>query len=231
MKKVLLVEDDPGITDLLMLHFIPPAYELTAVNDGKLGLELASEGIFDLVIVDWTLPGLDGLEICRRIREEKRPCAILMLTSRSEEIDKVLALELGADDYVTKPFSIRELVARSKALIRRSEFVPQPSAEAIRTISVKDLTVDQELRKATLKNERLDLTPKEFDLLFLLVSNPGKAFSRQELLEKVWGYTFNGYEHTVTSHVNRLRIKIETDLNDPRYILTAWGVGYRFMEC
>jgi len=229
MKNILLVEDDPEITKLLQLHYKEPNYALTATASGSAGLEKALNGNFDLIILDLTLPDMDGMEVCKGIRDHKVSSAILMLTSKSEEIDKVLALELGADDYVTKPFGIRELMARSKALIRRSEQAPQHTPEQETEIIVKDLAIDQNLRKASLKGTRLELTPKEFDLLVLLASNPGKAFTRQELLEQVWGYTFSGYEHTVTAHVNRLRIKIEANLDEPEYILTSWGIGYRFI--
>lgn len=231
MKNILLVEDDPEITKLLQLHYKEPNYRLTSTDSGKDGLEKALAGNFDLIILDLTLPDMDGMEVCRGIRDNKISSAILMLTSKSEEIDKVLALELGADDYVTKPFGVRELMARSKALIRRTEQVPNSVIpEPVKEIIVKDLAIDLSLRKASLKGERLELTPKEFDLLVLLASHPGKAFTRQELLEQVWGYTISGYEHTVTSHINRLRIKIEADLDQPEYILTSWGVGYRFIE-
>jgi len=229
MKDILLVEDDSEIAQLLQLHYTEPNYRLTHTFSGKEGLEKALTGTFDLIILDLTLPDLDGMEICKGIRNHKISSAILMLTSKSEEIDKVLALELGADDYVTKPFGIRELMARSKALIRRGEQLLQPALESAKEITVKDLTIDLNLRKASLKATRLELTHKEFDLLVILASNPGKAFTRQELLEQVWGYTFSGYEHTVTAHVNRLRIKIEADLDQPEYILTSWGIGYRFI--
>lgn len=229
MKDILLVEDDPEITQLLQLHYKEPNYRLTHTYSGTEGLEKALTGKFDLIILDLTLPDMDGMEVCKGIRDHKVTSAILMLTSKSEEIDKVLALELGADDYVTKPFGIRELMARSKALIRRAEQGSQHIAELAKEIAIKELTIDLNLRKASLKGTRLELTPKEFDLLVLMASNPGKAFTRQELLEQVWGYTFSGYEHTVTAHVNRLRIKIETDLDQPEYILTSWGIGYRFI--
>jgi two-component system alkaline phosphatase synthesis response regulator PhoP len=215
MKHILLIEDDPGITQLLLLHYKEPNYTLTATASGSDGLEKALAGNFDLVILDLTLPDMDGMEVCKGIRDNRISSAILMLTSKSEEIDKVLALELGADDYVTKPFGIRELMARTKALIRRSEQAPQHAPEHDKEIIIKDLAIDLNLRKASLNGSRIELTPKEFDLLVLLASNPGKAFTRQELLEQVWGYSFSGYEHTVTAHINRLRIKIETDLDRP----------------
>jgi len=229
MKDILLVEDDPEIAKLLQLHYKEPHYRLTHTDSGKEGLEKALTGKFDLIILDLTLPDMDGMEVCKGIRDHNVPTAILMLTSKSEEIDKVIALELGADDYVTKPFGLRELMARSKALIRRAELVPQPTVEPAKEIMIKDLAIDLNLRKASLKGTRLDLTHKEFDLLVILASNAGKSFTRQELLEEVWGYTFSGYEHTVTAHVNRLRIKIEPDLNQPEYLLTSWGIGYRFI--
>jgi DNA-binding response OmpR family regulator len=153
-----------------------------------------------------------------------------MLTSLGEEADKVQGLELGADDYITKPFSILELMARTKALLRRTEQNKPEDPDTPKEISFKDIHIDKVKRKATIRNERLDLTPKEFDLLYLLASNPGKSFSRFELLELIWGFAFEGYEHTVTAHINRLRIKIEPDLSKPEYILTSWGIGYRFSE-
>jgi two-component system, OmpR family, alkaline phosphatase synthesis response regulator PhoP len=229
MKNILLVEDDPEITKLLQLHYKEPNYTLTTTPSGKEGLEKALTASFDLIILDLTLPDMDGMEVCKGVRDHKVSSAILMLTSKSEEIDKVLALELGADDYVTKPFGVRELMARSKALIRRSEQATQHIPEQDNEIVVKDLAIDLNLRKASLNGSRLELTPKEFDLLVLLATHPGKAFTRQELLEQVWGYTFSGYEHTVTAHINRLRIKIEANLDDPEYILTSWGIGYRFI--
>ena len=155
-----------------------------------------------------------------------------MLTSRAEEIDKLLALELGADDYVTKPFSIRELMARVKALLRRSEqpYASQSSADNASDIHIRDLYINKEKRQVLLNHHLLELTVKEFDLLCLLAGNRGKTFRRQQMLEDVWGYSFKGYEHTVTSHINRLRMKIEPDINEPVYILTTWGVGYRFTD-
>ena len=148
----------------------------------------------------------------------------------TEETDKVLALEIGADDYVTKPFGILEVLARVKALLRRAHHNGTGEVDENKEVIIKDIVINANKRKATIRGERLDLTPKEFDLLLLLASNPGKTFSRHELLEKVWGYAFAGYEHTITSHINRLRIKIEADLNHPKYILTSWGTGYRFSE-
>ncbi len=178
------------------------------------------------------LPDIDGIEICKWIRQRKIVTPVIMLTSRAEEIDKVLALELGADDYVTKPFSIRELMARVRAMLRRLEqpYATQNGANAASEIHIKNLFINKEKRQVMVSDNHLELTVKEFDLLYLLATNQGKTFSRQQMLEDVWGYSFKGYEHTVTSHINRLRMKIEPDINEPVYILTTWGVGYRFTE-
>jgi len=175
------------------------------------------------------LPDIDGFDVCRQLRAEKIKTPILMLTARSEEIDKIIGLETGADDYLTKPFSVRELVARVKAILRRAEINLDKSSED-KVIEYGELFIDPTKRKALLGGAKLELTPKEFDLLFLFVSNPGKSYSREALLQKVWGHEFRGYEHTVNSHINRLRAKIEPDISKPTYILTTWGVGYRFTD-
>lgn len=230
MHHILLAEDDPEIVNLLKLNFDTAVYDLTIAGNGSAALQKAAAMNFHLIILDIMLPGIDGIEVCKRLREKNITTPVMMLTSRSEEIDKVLALELGADDYVTKPFSIRELMARVKAILRRAETNAPTSSEVISEIKAGDIYINREKMKATLKGERLDLTAKEFELLYLLASNRGKTFSRQELLEMIWGYSFAGYEHTVTSHINRLRMKIEPDIQQPLYILTTWGVGYRFAE-
>lgn len=230
MKKVLIVEDDEEITNLLMLHFNASLFDLKTCSNGKEAIEKVSNDLFDLIILDITLPDLNGMQICKMLREKNITSPIMMLTCRAEESDKVLALELGADDYVTKPFGILELIARSKALIRRAEQNHINGDKKKQEIISKEIVIDKDKRKACIRGERMDLTPKEFDLLYLLASSPGKTFTRQELLERVWGYAFAGYEHTITAHINRLRIKIETDLSHPAYILTSWGTGYRFSE-
>lgn len=230
MKKILLVEDDPEITKLLKLHFNPQLYNLASSATGKDALKLVTEGKFDLIILDITLPDIGGMELCKTFRETNQNTPIMMLTCRGEETDKVLALELGADDYVTKPFGILELLARTKALLRRSDQMHSEAVNQPECLASKDLVIDINKRKATVRGERMELTNKEFDLLVLLAKHPGKVFSRYELLELVWGVAFSGYEHTITSHINRLRIKIETNLQHPEYILTAWGTGYRFAE-
>jgi two-component system alkaline phosphatase synthesis response regulator PhoP len=230
MKNILLVEDDFEIRELLKLHFDTQLYNLTSSATGKDALQQAAEENFDLIILDITLPDINGMELCKTFRENNRQTPIMMLTCRGEETDKVLALELGADDYVTKPFGILELLARTKALLRRAGQVHAEKLHQDDCIIFKDLVIDVDKRKATVRGERMELTNKEFDLLVLLAKNPGKTFSRHDLLEIIWGVAFAGYEHTITSHINRLRIKIETNLQHPEYILTAWGTGYRFSE-
>ncbi len=229
MKNILLVEDDPQITNLLSLHLHEPFYRVTACDRGVVALERLAGSTFHLVILDIMLPDLSGIEICRRIRERNERMPILMLSSLSEETDKVTALELGADDYLTKPFGVFELMARVKALMRRGNEGDEPVVgEGV--LKMKELVIDREKKKVTIRGQRLELTPKEFDLLVLMASHPGKTFSRHELLEMIWGFAFQEYEHTVTSHINRLRIKLEKNLNKPEYILTTWGTGYRFAE-
>jgi len=232
MKKVLVVEDDRDMVQLLEIHLKDLDCELDLAYDGQTGLEKALSYDYDLMVLDVMLPGPDGLEICRQVRAREKSNPILMLTARSEEIDKVLGLEMGADDYLTKPFSIREFLARVKALFRRVErFQPQANADQAESVlSFGDLMIDLDKRKVTIKGQRVELSPKEFDLLGLLAANPGKSYDRARILNLVWGYDFEGYEHTVNSHINRLRRKIEPNLQIPTYILTSWGIGYRFNE-
>jgi len=233
MKKVLVVEDDPNIVNLLEIHLQDLDCEVDKAMDGKLGLEKGLNNKYDLILLDVMLPYKDGIEICRTLRAKDIQTPILILTARSEEIDKVLGLEMGADDYITKPFSIREFIARVKAIFRRMDLME--SAKETKVVSntkldFGDLKIDTDLRKVTIKSERVELSPKEFELLTLLASNPGKSYDRSKLLNLVWGYDFDGFEHTVNSHINRLRNKIEPDIQKPTYILTTWGVGYRFNE-
>ncbi len=225
---ILLVEDEPDIADLLSLHLGDLGYRIDAVADGALALQKAYAEAYALIILDLMLPGMNGLEVCKQLRASQRTTPILMLTAKSEEVDKVLGLELGADDYVTKPFSIRELIARIRALLRRVE-LDQPEVEAGEVV-FGDLLIEPSKRKVRVAGEPVELTAKEFDLLTLFALHPGRAFSRQELLDKVWGYQYAGYSHTVNSHINRLRSKIEPDPASPQYVQTVWGVGYRFAE-
>lgn len=228
-KKVLIVEDDQDISELLEIHLKDLFCEVSIEGNGQKGYDLAKSELFDLIILDINLPDKNGLDICRDLRNQKVKTPILMLTARSEEIDKILGLETGADDYLTKPFSVREFIARVKAIFRRIEMITSTDDDDER-IQIQGLDIDKGKRKVLKNGERIDLTPKEFDLLFLLANHQGKSYTRERLLSLVWGYEFNGYEHTVNSHVNRLRAKIEDDLNDPKYIMTTWGIGYRFND-
>jgi DNA-binding response OmpR family regulator len=232
MNHVLVIEDDKDITELLNIHLKDLGCKVTTAYDGAKGYAQTQKTPFNLIVLDIMLPGMDGLEICRRIRADKNNVPILMLTAKSEELDKVLGLEVGADDYLTKPFSVREFIARVKAIFRRAEALKSEtvSAEKAAYIVFGEIEIDRERRKVQRKGKRLELTAKEFDLLLLFATHPGKTYTREQLLELVWGYQFNGYDHTVNSHINRLRSKIEDDMSKPRYILTAWGVGYRFAE-
>jgi DNA-binding response OmpR family regulator len=230
MKKILLVEDDPNINELLFLHLQDTGYGVDVCNHGKKGYEKALSGEFDLLILDVMLPEMDGISICQRLRALEIFTPILMLTAKSEEIDKIMGLESGADDYMTKPFKIREFLARVKAILRRQELMQNSIIKDKNVLKQGTLEIDLNKRKVLLSQQRLDLTPKEFDLLYLLAKNPGRSYSRSELLELIWGYDFSGYEHTVNAHINRLRAKVETDPNSPVFILTTWGVGYRFND-
>lgn len=231
-RQILLVEDDREIVELLIIHLRDLGCDVTAVSTGLEGLAAAREKKYDLIILDVMLPGLNGMDVCQKIRQTDRHIPILMLTARSEEIDKVIGLEIGADDYMTKPFSVREFIARVKVIFRRGEDheLAVPARPSSSVLTYGSLTIDIDKRKVTLNNVRIELSPKEFDLITLLASNPGRSYSRKGLLNLVWGYDFEGYEHTVNSHINRLRGKIENDVSKPTFILTTWGVGYRFNE-
>lgn len=232
IRKVLIVEDDANIVNLVEIHLNDLGYQVDRAGDGKSGLRKALSGDYGLIILDIMLPELDGLAVCRELRRQNRHTPVLMLTAKSEEIDKVLGLELGADDYLTKPFSIAELLARIKAIFRRMELNRRENGHraAAEPLRYGDLLIDLEKRKVTLAGKPLDLTVKEFELLSLFARKPGRAFSRVELLDLIWGYQFAGYEHTVNSHINRLRNKIEKNPAKPFFIRTVWGVGYRFVE-
>lgn len=230
-RRVLIVEDDRDISHLVALHLKDIDCEVEEVADGPTGLARAQNGNHDLLILDIMLPGIDGLEICRRVRARSEYTPILMLTARSSEVDRVLGLELGADDYLTKPFSVLELVARVKALFRRIDALRSAEADDTRSpLDFEELSIDPDKRAVLVRGEAIDLTAKEFDLLLHFARQPGRVFTRGQLLDSVWGYGHEGYEHTVNSHINRLRSKIEADPAAPRFILTVWGVGYRFAE-
>lgn len=230
MKKVLIVEDDPNISELIQIHLNDLGYQIQVRNNGRLGFEEANSNSFDLIILDIMLPEMDGIAICQRLRALDNYTPILMITAKSEEIDKVIGLESGADDYITKPFKIREFIARVKAIMRRQDQFALLAEKDVKQMRFNTLEIDEKKRKVILDQKRLELTPKEFDLLLLMARNPGRSYSRGELLELIWGYDFSGYEHTVNAHINRLRAKVEQDPNNPTFILTTWGVGYRFND-
>ena len=229
-RNVLVIEDSPDIADLVSLHLRDLDCDVELAADGNRGLDRALAGHYDLIILDLMLPGIEGLELCRRLRAEADYTPILMLTAKSSEVDRVVGLEMGADDYLTKPFSIRELLARVKAIFRRAEVFAKSETEAPARVTVGDLTIDVDKRAVTVAGVPVDLTAKEFDLLLQFAGHPGRVYSRQQLLDLVWGYGHAGYEHTVNSHINRLRGKIERDPANPEYVLTVWGVGYKFAE-
>ena len=227
-KKILIVEDQKELADILCLHFRDLGAEVTWAADGHDGLRQACARPWDVILLDIQLPGPNGLEICRKVRQNHSYVPILLLTSRATELDRVLGLDIGADDYITKPFSVMELIARVKAIFRRVDALSKPQEKTpCSGIEVGPLSIDEQARTAQLAGQALDLTAKEFNLLVHFCRTPGRVFQRSELLDSVWGYGHDGYEHTVNSHINRLRSKMEEDPKNPRYIVTVWGVGYK----
>ena len=230
-KKILIIEDNRDLAHLLESHLRDMAFQVDLSFDGNAGLAKADSDNYDLVILDLMLPGLDGIEICQRLRRKSSYVPILMLTAKSSEMDRVVGLEVGADDYVTKPFSIRELIARVKAIFRRVDELTDGAKEELpAVIRTGGLVIDPIKRSAHIAGRTVDLTAKEFDLLLHFARNPGKVYTRSQLLDIVWGYGHEGYEHTVNSHINRLRAKIEEDPAHPAFVLTVWGVGYKFID-
>ncbi len=227
-KKILIVEDERDIAELLVLHLRDLADDVVWAPDGNAGLQLALRKKWDLVILDLRLPGPDGLDICRALRRRESYTPILMLTSKSSELDRVLGLELGADDYMTKPFSIMELMARAKAIFRQVAAIENETRFPTERIHAGPISINTTARAVTVNDHEVELTAREFDLLLHFASHPGRVFRRSELLDYVWGYGHEGYEHTVNSHINRLRAKIEPDPAVPTCIVTVWGVGYKF---
>lgn len=228
-KKVIIIEDNRDISELVTLHLNDIGIQVDAFYDGIKGWNSINNKQYDLIILDIMLPGMDGLEICKKIRQtSKAYTPILMLTSRSSEMDRVLGLESGADDYLTKPFSLMEMVARVKALIRRHDAMLSKPTNTEK-LSFTDLSINTQTREVLKQQQPLELTAKEFDLLLYFARHPGQVFDRMQLLDKVWGYGHEGYEHTVNSHINRLRGKLETDPRTPMFIKTVWGVGYQFI--
>jgi DNA-binding response OmpR family regulator len=227
---ILVAEDQADIRDLLALNLRNAGYEVSAVADGREALARQTEQARDLLILDLMMPGLDGLEVCKALRAKGSATPILMLTAKSTELDRVLGLELGADDYLTKPFSLAELLARVKALLRRADLLRAAQANAqAQPSSIRngELELQPQRRQVRVRGEALDFTALEFDLLLHFVQHPGHVFSRSQLLNAVWGYTHDGYEHTVTTHINRLRAKLEADPMRPEMILTVRGAGYK----
>ncbi|KAB3537253.1 response regulator transcription factor [Alkaliphilus pronyensis] len=222
--KFLIIDDEPLLVKGLKYSLEQDGYEVTVATDGQEALDKVEKDRFDLILLDLMLPKVDGLEVCQRIRQ-KYQTPIIMLTAKGEDISKILGLEYGADDYLTKPFNILELKARIKAVLRRYQNV---ETSLDRVIKIDDFTMNTLGRKVTVRGEELNLTAKEFDLLLLLASNPGKVYSREELLEIIWGYEYFGDLRTVDVHIRRLREKIESNSSHPEYILTKWGVGYYF---
>ncbi|MCL4757289.1 MAG: response regulator transcription factor [Rhodocyclaceae bacterium] len=227
---ILVVEDEQDLASLLALHLSELPARVQLAHDGHSGQQLALSGRWDVIVLDLRLPGIGGLDLCRAVRAQSASVPILMLTARSSELDRVLGLELGADDYLTKPFSVLELQARIKALLRRAAHgakAEAPDDDPAR-IEAGALCVDRMQRRAWLEGAEIMLTPREFDLLWHFASHPGRVFTRSELLATVWGYGHDGYDHTVNSHINRLRAKLGDERTDANYIHTVWGVGYRF---
>jgi two-component system, OmpR family, alkaline phosphatase synthesis response regulator PhoP len=230
-RRVLIIEDDHDLALLITEHLQTEGYEVLATYNGRIGLDTFRSGDWAIVLLDWMLPGMSGIEVLREIREQDAQTPVLMLTARGEETDKVLGLELGCDDYMVKPFSLRELTARIKVIRRRFSLAQQiADGDEEEILEFGDLMIDPAKRRVSLANETVQLTVKEFDLLKTLAAKPGRTFSRSQLLDLVWQQDSDVYEHTVNSHVNRLRGKIEENPNRPKFVLTVWGVGYRFTD-
>ena len=225
-KTILIVEDDKPLLDVLKYQLGKEGYNVVTALDGSQGLEVARSSRPDVILLDIMLPKMDGFEVCRVLRKEMT-VPILMLTAKDSEIDKIVGLEIGADDYLTKPFSMRELVARIRAMLRRSEMVETKPTGQGRPIKVGDIEIDTARRRVSVSGSTLKLTAKEFDLLLFLAENKGIVFSREQLLDRVWGYDYPGDTRTVDVHVRWLREKIETDPGKPRYLITVRGVGYK----
>jgi two-component system response regulator ResD len=220
---ILVVDDEPTITDVVSRYLERAGYSTRIAGDGADALRIAGESRPDLVVLDLMMPGMDGLEVMRRLREQER-VSVILLTAKGEHTDRIIGLRLGADDYVVKPFSPAELVARVDAVLRRVDSSPQPEEP----IAFEDLELDSVARRVTVRGEEAQLTVREYDLLLHFVRHPGQVFSRDQLMDAVWQYSFYSDTSTVTVHVRRLRAKIEADASNPRWLQTVWGVGYRF---
>lgn len=227
---LLVVEDDENISIAISEYFSRAGYNVKTVQDGLMGVKTALEDPPDAVVLDLMLPKMDGLAVCRELREKANYLPILMLTAKDDVVDKVLGLEMGADDYITKPFSLRELEARIKSVLRRSKTASSDGTKDEAPINRGRLRIDPARREVTIGERQVDLTPKEFDLLRLFAANPGRVFPRKYLLEKIWDYSYEGYDRTIDSHINRLRAKIEENPENPQMVLTVWGIGYKFSD-
>jgi DNA-binding response OmpR family regulator len=225
---IAIIEDDPNIRALVKIVLSELQLPIDEYDNGWQGLDNVLSKSYQLLVLDIMLPGVNGIEICRKLRQSNNPIPILMLTAKSEEDDKITGLEIGADDYLTKPFSNRELLARAKALLRRSDANQKNIIKENQIIKIGNLTLDISQRTLMNNNIEINLTAKEFDLIQLFMTNPGRNFTRIDVLERVWGEHFEGLEHTVNSNINRLRSKIEKDPAKPKYLVTVWGLGYKF---
>ncbi|HEY0385488.1 MAG TPA: response regulator transcription factor [Pyrinomonadaceae bacterium] len=228
---LLVVEDDENISTAISEYFSRAGYGVKTAEDGLAGVQAALHDHPDAIVLDLMLPKMDGLAVCRELREKAPYIPILMLTAKDDVVDKVLGLEMGADDYITKPFSLRELEARIKSVLRRSRTGGSAESATDEAPIVRGkLRIDPAKREVTVGERQVELTPKEFDLLRLFASNPGRVFPRKYLLEKIWDYSYEGYDRTIDSHINRLRAKIEDNPENPSMVLTVWGIGYKFSD-
>jgi DNA-binding response OmpR family regulator len=228
-RNVLIVEDEQDLAKVLKRHLEDASCTVQLAFTGDAGLRLAESKPFDLILLDVMLPGIDGLEVCRRLRARRAYTPVMMLTARASEVDKVLGLEMGADDYLTKPFSVSELMARVKAIFRRVDALAERARDAQQPLQFGEtLSIDPRSRDVRVRGQPIALTHKEFDLLLHFAQNPGRVYTRVQLLDAVWGYSHEGYEHAINCHVNRLRAKIERDPAKPQLLQTVWGVGYKF---
>ncbi len=228
---LLVIEDDDKISEMISEHFSRAGYNVKAAADGVAGVQAALNEHPDVIVLDIMLPKMDGLAVCREVREKAPYIPILMLTAKDDVVDKVLGLEMGADDYITKPFALRELEARIKSVLRRARTAASVEAAGDEAPIIRGkLRIDPAKREVTVGDRQVELTPKEFDLLRLFASNPGRVFPRKYLLEKIWDYSYEGYDRTIDSHINRLRAKIEDNPENPQMVLTVWGIGYKFSD-
>ena len=230
MKRLLVIEDDPDIGEMLDINLGDEGYRVALAADGNTGLDKLKADTYDLLVLDLMLPGIDGLEICKQVRQMPHYLPIIIISAKSSETQRVLGLELGADDYLSKPFSVPELIARIRALFRRISALEDSLQAKSGIITYAELVIDPVAHEVKLAGQSIALTSKEFDLLLFFAQHPGKAFTRMTLLDQVWGYRHDGYEHTVNSHINRLRSKIERHSSQPQFIQTVWGTGYKFTE-